>query len=274
MNKKILIIGKKSFIGINLLKFFIKKRLKVHSISFENFIKYYDSFDNKFDFIINCTSNKPFIRNKYQNKNDNDLIIAKKIIYSNSKLVFISTRKVYEPKFNIKENDKKKPTCNYSKNKLISEQLVKKILINRSLILRVSNIIGIPNKSKRKLHLTFLDIFFNKVKLGFIYDNKKIYKDFISIKIFSEIIFQLIKNDSTGVYNVSLGKKVYLNQLTKWLNFYNNKKLSLIKPQNSFNNDNFTLNNKKLMNKIDLKIRVNDLKNECLIISKKMFLKK
>ena len=140
--------------------------------------------------------------------------------------------------------------------------------------MRVSNIIGIPNKSKRKLHLTFLDIFFNKVKLGFIYDNKKIYKDFISIKIFSEIIFQLIKNDSTGVYNVSLGKKVYLNQLTKWLNFYNNKKLSLIKPQNSFNNDNFTLNNKKLMNKIDLKIRVNDLKNECLIISKKMFLKK
>ena len=140
--------------------------------------------------------------------------------------------------------------------------------------MRVSNIIGIPNKSKRKLHLTFLDIFFNKVKLGFIYDNKKIYKDFISIKIFSEIIFQLIKNDSTGVYNVSLGKKVYLNQLTKWLNFYNNKKLSLIKPQNNFNNDNFTLNNKKLMNKIDLKIRKNDLKNECLIISKKMFLKK
>jgi dTDP-4-dehydrorhamnose reductase len=274
MKKKILIIGKKSFIGINLLRFFIKKKLKIHSISFENFIKNYDSFDNKFDFIINCTSNKPFIRNKYQNKNDNDLIIAKKIIHSKTKLVFISTRKVYEPKFNIKENDKKKPTCNYSKNKLISEQLVKKILINRSLILRVSNIIGSPNKSKRKLHETFVDIFFKKAKLGLIYDNKKIFKDFISMKIFNKIIFQLIKKDSSGVYNVSLGKKIYLNQIIKWLNFYNNKQLSLIKPQNNFNNDNFTLNNKKLMNKINVKININDLKNECLIISKKMFLKK
>ena len=61
MNKKILIIGKKSFIGINLLKFFIKKRLKVHSISFENFIKYYDSFDNKFDFIIETSDLQLFL---------------------------------------------------------------------------------------------------------------------------------------------------------------------------------------------------------------------
>ena len=274
MKKKILIIGKKSFIGINLQRFFIKKKIRASSISFENFIKNYNSYDKKFDFIINCTSNKSFIRNKYQNKNDNDLIIAKKILNSETKLVIISTRKVYEPKFNIKENDKKKPTCNYSINKLTSEQLVKKILINRSLILRVSNIIGLPNRSKRKLHETFVDIFFNKAKLGFIYDNKKIYKDFISIKKFNEIIFQLIKKDSTGVYNVSLGKKIYLNQIIKWLNFYNNKQLSLIKPQKSFNNDNFTLNNKKLMNKIDVKININDLKNECLIISKKIFLKK
>jgi dTDP-4-dehydrorhamnose reductase len=174
----------------------------------------------------------------------------------------------------LKKMIKKKPTCNYSKNKLISEQLVKKILINRSLILRVSNIIGSPNKSKRKLHETFVDIFFKKAKLGLIYDNKKIFKDFISMKIFNKIIFQLIKKDSSGVYNVSLGKKIYLNQIIKWLNFYNNKQLSLIKPQNNFNNDNFTLNNKKLMNKINVKININDLKNECLIISKKMFLKK
>ena len=274
MRKKLLIIGKKSFIASNLLKFFENKKVKASSVSFENFIKNYNLFEKKFDFIINCTSNKSFIRNKYQNKNDNDLIIAKKIIYSETKLVIISTRKVYYPKFNIKENDKKRPSCNYSKNKLISEQLVEKILINRSLILRASNIIGLPTKSKRKLHETFVDIFFSKAKLGFIYDNKKIYKDFISIKKFNEIVFQLIKKDSSGIYNVSLGKKIYLNQIIKWLNHYNNKKLSLIKPENSFNNDNFTLNNKKLMSKIDVKININDLKNECLIISKKIFLKK
>ena len=40
----------------------------------------------------------------------------------------LSTRKIYKAKFNIKELDKKKPICNYSKNKLISETSVKKIL--------------------------------------------------------------------------------------------------------------------------------------------------
>ena len=40
----------------------------------------------------------------------------------------LSTRKVYKAKFNIKELDKKKPNCNYSKNKLISEISVEKFL--------------------------------------------------------------------------------------------------------------------------------------------------
>ena len=40
----------------------------------------------------------------------------------------LSTRKVYKAKFNINELDKKKPNCNYSKNKLISEISVEKFL--------------------------------------------------------------------------------------------------------------------------------------------------
>ena len=162
MKKKILIIGKKSFIGINLFKFLKRNKVDVIKKSFENFFKNYNSLDGKFDFIINCTSNKNFIKNNYQVKYDNDLNIAKKILHSESKLVILSSRKVYKPKFNIKENDKKKPKCNYSKNKLISENSVKKILGNNTLILRISNIIGLPIKSKRKLHKTFVDIFLIK----------------------------------------------------------------------------------------------------------------
>jgi dTDP-4-dehydrorhamnose reductase len=274
MKKKILIIGKKSFIGTNLLKFFIKKKRKVDSMSFENFLDCSSLLDKKINFIINCTSNKKFIKNNYQYKNDNDLIIAKKIINTKIKLVMISTRKVYKPKFNITEEDEKKPSCNYSKNKLISEKSVEKILTNRCLILRASNIIGLPIQNKRKLHETFVDIFFNKAEQGFIYDNEKIYKDFISITKFNEIIFKLLKKNLSGIYNISLGKKIYLSQIVRWLNFYNNKQLSVIKPKKSFNNDNFTLNNKKLMNKIDIKFDINDLKNECLKISKQIFYKK
>jgi len=138
-----------------------------------------------FDVIINCTSNQKFIKNQYQDRNDNDLIISKKILHSKTKLVMLSTRKVYKAKFNTNELDKKKPNCNYSKNKVMSEISVRKILTNRVLILRISKIISYPNRNKRKLHKTFSDIFFEMAKKGFIYKNNKVYKDFISIKKFN-----------------------------------------------------------------------------------------
>ena len=274
MNKKILIIGQKGLIGSNLFKYFKTKKTKVYSLSFESFIKNQNKNINKFDTIINCTSNKKFIENQYKIRHDNDLIIAKKIIHSNTKLVMLSTRKIYKAKFNIKELDKNKPNCNYSKNKLISEISVGKILVNRVLILRISNIISPPNYNKRKLHKTFSDIFFEMAKKGFIYRNSKTYKDFISIKKFNQIALELIKKNSFGLFNVSLGKKIYINQLITWLNFYNSKKIKIINPKNSFNNDSFTLNNKKLMHKIKIKNNVVELKNECLKISKSFFLKK
>jgi len=273
MNKKILIIGLKGLIGSNLFNYFKIKKLNVYQLSFETFIKNKNRHIDKFDVIINCTSNQKFIKNQYQDRNDNDLIIAKKILHSKTKLVMLSTRKVYKAKFNINELDKKKPNCNYSKNKVISEISVRKILANRVLILRISNIISPPNRNKRKLHKTFSDIFFEMAKKGFIYKNNKAYKDFISIKKFNQIVLELIKKNSFGLFNVSLGKKIYLNQLITWLNFYNSTKIKIINPKNSFNNDSFTLNNKKLMQKIKIKNNALELKNECLRISKNFFTK-
>ena len=274
MNKKILIIGLKGLIGSNLFNYFKIKKLNVYQLSFENFIKNKNIHVDKFDVIINCTSNQKFIKNQYQDKNDNDLRIAKKILHSKTKLVMLSTRKVYKAKFNIDELDKEKPNCNYSKNKIKSEINIKKILTNRVLILRISNIICYPNSNKRKLHKTFSDIFFEMAKKGFIYKNNKTYKDFISIKKFNQIVLELIKKNSFGLYNVSLGKKIYLNQLITWLNYYNSKKIKIIKPKNSFNNDSFTLNNNKLMQEIKIKNNTLELKNECLRISKNFFTKK
>jgi dTDP-4-dehydrorhamnose reductase len=274
MNKKILIIGLKGLIGSNLFNYFKIKKLNVYQLSFESFIKNKNRHFDKFDVIINCTSNQKFIKNLYQDRNDNDLIIAKKILHSKTKLVMLSSRKVYKAKFNINELDKKKPNCNYSKNKIISEISVRKILANRVLILIISNIISYPNINKRKLHKTFSDIFFEMAKKGFIYKNNKVYKDFISIKKFNQIVLELIKKNSFGLFNVSLGKKIYLNQLITWLNYYNSKKIKIINPKNSFNNDSFTLNNNKLMREIKIKNNTLELKNECLRISKNFFTKK
>ena len=71
-----------------------------------------------------------------------------------------------------------------------------------------------------------------------------------------------------------LVRKIYINQLITWLNLYNSMKIYIINPKNSFNNDSFTLNNKKLMHKIKIKNDVIEFKNECLKISKNFFTKK
>ena len=64
-----------------------------------------------------------------------------------------------------------------------------------------------------------------------------------------------------------------MKNIVNWLNFYNpNKsKVKMIKNQNV---ECFTLSNNKLLNFIPIKISENDLRSECLNLSKKFFKKK
>ena len=80
----------------------------------------------------------------------------------------------------------------------------------------------------------------------------------------------MIKKDLKGIYNVSIGKKIYLNQLNNWLNRYNKKPVKVIKYELK-RTENFYLNNKKLMSKIKIKNELYELKKECLSLSKKLF---
>ena len=269
---RLIIIGKNSFVATNLKIYLKRKKIFYKSLSFSNFMSKKDIFGN-FDYVINCSSNKNFVDRKYLFKNDHDTRIAKAINKTKLKLIILSTRKVYARKYNSKETDKILPKCNYSKNKSISEKKSYKILGKKLLILRISNLIGKPKKNNRKLHNTFVDIFFSFAKKGIIFDNKKIFKDFLSVNKLSEIILKLIKIQAHGIYNVSLGRKVYLNSMIKWLNFYNHKKIRKTIVNNSFNQDNFTLNNQKLRNKIKIKINISELRNECMKLSKKEFIK-
>ena len=65
-----------------------------------------------------------------------------------------------------------------------------------------------------------------------------------------------------------------MTKIINWLNYYNKKKMKMIILKKGFNNDIFTLNNKKLMNEIKIKNDLNELKIECIKLSKKIFFKK
>jgi dTDP-4-dehydrorhamnose reductase len=120
MKKKILIIGKKGLIGFN-LNSLLKVKNNTVNLDYKKFIKKKISFIRRFDFLINCTSNKNYINDKYQKKNDFDLIIANKIKKLDIKMIMLSTRKVYKNGSNLKESSSVSPKNNYSKNKLMTE---------------------------------------------------------------------------------------------------------------------------------------------------------
>ena len=270
MKEKIIIIGRKGLIGSN-LNLSLKRKYFVSNLDFEKFIKKKDTFINRFNYIINCTSNINYIKNKYQKKNDFDLKIANKIKNLDIKMIMLSTRKVYDATYNIKESSSLNPMDSYSKNKVISEKALTKILKKKVLILRISNIVGLNNKKSKKLHKTFIDVFIKNTQKGLIFDNKNEYKDFISIKKFCEILEKLILTNAFGIFNVSVGKKIFLKDIQSWLNFYNKGDLKRLELNKMSKIDSFTLCNKKLMNKIKVKNSVSDLKIFCIKMSKELF---
>ena len=273
MKNKILILGKRGFVASNLLNFLKKKKVYSASINSKNFFLKKKNYLLKFNYIINCSTSEKFILKKYSKKNDLNLKIVKKIISLPSvNFVMLSSRKVYKSKFNITEKGILLPSCQYSKNILRSEIELKKILYKkRLLILRISNLIGYNKPSSKKILKTFVYNFYENIKKGLIMETNHIFKDFLGIDKFSEILLKLTQKKCYGTFNVSLGKKVFIKKIVSWLNFYNKDSYRVAKSKENYNNDCFTLCNKKLMKTISVKNRQIDLKNECLILSRKFF---
>ena len=81
----------------------------------------------------------------------------------------------------------------------------------------------------------------------------------MSIEQFCKIMYQIIKRQIVGTYNVSLSEKIYISEIIKWLdpNFFS--KINFINKKI----DSFTLSNDKLVKKIKLKPLKYDLKLFC-----------
>ena len=93
----------------------------------------------------------------------------------------------------------------------------------------------------------------------------------MSINKFCEILEKSIKLNLNGTYNISIGKKIYLNDIVEWLNYYNPNSLIKKTLPHSFNNDSFYLNNNKIKKKLKITFNKQELKNYCLNLSKEFF---
>jgi nucleoside-diphosphate-sugar epimerase len=276
MKKKIclLLIGKKSFIASNIYNI-LKNKIYIKKISYRYFLLLKNKDLIKFNFIANCSLHPKYVQNKYNKNFDLDFKILNKIKGLNINFIFFSTRKVYRPRFNINEKQVLCPQDNYASNKIVTESLVKRLLPGNYLILRISNIIGlrtIPNK--KQVHKLFIDNFINFKRNKNIPKYEGVYKDFISAMQFAEIFLLILKKNLKGIYNISLGKKIFLDDIVDWLTYYSDntfKLKNLKEKKNNFNLDSFTLNNNKIKKILNISISKKNLKNYCLNLSRKLF---
>ena len=275
MKKKInlLIIGKNSFIASHIF-LNLKKKINIKKIKYSEFIRKDSFFLSKFDFILNCSLHKKYVQKRYKKKYDFDYNILNKIINLNINYIFLSSRKIYKPKLNILETDKIQPQDNYSKNKFITENYIKKIIPNNYLILRISNIIGTRIINNNRSHNLFLDNFIFNLKNNSLINCNNVFKDFITINQFTDIFLKILQKNLKGLFNISLGKRVYVKEILQWLTSSSKKSLKLKNfNKKVFNNDSFTLNNTKIKRNLNISINKKDLKIYCLCISKKIFSK-
>lgn len=260
---KILIIGKRSFLGANLKKY-LSKDFKIDNFSYEKTMKKKSIFFDRYSHVINTTILREYVKKKYNIKYDQDINFIKKFNKINFFYVFLNSRKIYYPNENIGEKSKIQPIDNYANNKFTTEQFLKKKIKDKLISLRISNVIGKRLfKSSRNSHKLFFDNFLiykknliNKGKSIIIYND---FKDFLSIDQFCKIMSQIIKLKIHGIYNVSISQKIFISEIISWIDKKFLKKANIIKSKK----DSFTLSNKKLIKKINIKITKNQLKSFC-----------
>jgi len=267
---KLLIIGKNSFLGKNLYKV-IKNKINSRLLSYEEFLKLNNKEIKNFNYVCNCSLSAEYNKSRYKESNDIDLKIVKKIKKYKINFIFLSSRKIYSNKKDIKENDKIAPRCNYSRNKVITEKKIFKLLPNKLITLRISNVLGLKTHGSRRTHTSFIDNYIKYISCNKKTYYKNDYKDFITIQQFIKIFYNIIKKNLRGTYNVGLGKKIYINEILKWLNYKNLNKNKFFIKKNTYPNDSFTLDNKRLINSIKIKINKSEIKNFCILMGKKIY---
>ena len=94
--KRILLIGKRGFLG-NYLNKYLHKKFKIKFISFKEINNLKKSIIN-YDYIINTSINKHYINKKYHKKFDNDFQIANFLDPKKIHLFFLAQEKCINQK--------------------------------------------------------------------------------------------------------------------------------------------------------------------------------
>ena len=242
---KIIIFGSSGFIGSNIKKYLLHKNFsniispnssECNLLKYNNLKKYFDKLYNHPEIIIYCSglSRSKISSKKIMKKNNNMLQNLLKII-DNKKLkffVFLSSIDVYNLNKNksFTENDKNFSKLLYGKSKIFSENLLKKNITNRKLlILRTPGVFG---KSSVSVINFFIKNIYSQNKI-IIENNGNNLRDFLFVKDYCKIIFLFIIKKYSGTYNISTGNSLKIIDILNLISKTYNKKYEAVYKTNS-----------------------------------------
>lgn len=150
------------------------------------------------------TSSEVQIARILSNRSDN--------ISPSVRLIMISSRMVYGDDKTCNIRLKAKPTTNYGINKLnIEEEVIKILGLDKTLILRCSNIFGMEIGRSTFMGRVITNLLNNEIVCLDIH--KRVKKDFLPIEIFTKYLLILINSSITGRHNLGAGCSVSVGDI-------------------------------------------------------------
>lgn len=268
MKQKILIIGKNSFLAKGFISECANNEIDYFACSHIDIPEVLDGYRT----IINFSIDPDFYRKEYNEKLDQDLLIAKKIKHKNINQVLISSRTVYGilEKLDLLDEtsklDNNKST--YASNKIKSEQNCMRLLgKNRLTIVRASNIFGIEigrhtfmGVAQRRLlerSEILLDISMQTVR------------DFLPVVFFSKLLLELVCRNAKGIYNVGSNQGTSLKEICESIIAgYGSGKI--VEKSNVKVSDQFILDTTKLKKLTSLRISKKDVLEYCYLVGEQL----
>lgn len=201
-NLNILIVGKSSFLAQHFRDFCILKNINCKIIS------YYEISTinlSEFNVILNCAITNEYKSISYSHNFDIDKLLVDRIVDLPIKYIMISSSKVYGNSLSLKiysEDSQVNPFDFHSENKIITENYIQSSLVDY-LILRGSNFFG-EEYGRTSFFGYCLTNLKHKNNIPLTIDGT-IIRDFISINSVCELIFLSIINGLIGIFNLSSG---------------------------------------------------------------------
>ena len=214
IKQKILIIGPDAYLARDIEKYFHNIDItKMDRFSLEESKDFYSQFNG----IINFTIQPQFFQKELSEEELIDVQIAKKITSSKTKLIMLSSRKVYGAHMDadiLQENDAVQPQDFYARNKLKTEDLIRHFLPNQYLILRIANILGEPvNRLDYKTFMGWISKSIISQGKLIVTENPHTKKDFITKEYLQKALFALIFYNKIGTYNIGAQFALPLKEL-------------------------------------------------------------